>query len=591
MPKKSMLQDTDYYHQVIDCQWACPAHTPVPQYIRLIAEGKYTEAYLLNRDSNVFPGILGRVCDRPCEPACRRSRVEKEPVAICRLKRASADFKGDIAPFLPKIPKKKNDKIIALIGAGPACLTVANDLLPLGYQVEIFEREKNAGGAMRSQVPSFRLPRKVLDEEINTILDFGATVHYSAEVTSLKELLNRKKYSAVVIGTGAQIGKDLDLPGRKSAASWCHIAFNWLASVAFGHVKTVGKRVIVVGGGNTAMDCARTAKRLGATEVTIVAPERDIEMTASPWEIHDATKEGIIIKNLLLPQSFATQKNKTGLYFRELLSCYHQKRWDPQFAKAEPVFLPCDEVILAVGQRSNYGFIDEGSGVSFASNGLPVLGPHRFQSSNPKIFFAGDAALGPKNIISAVADGHEVALSIDLFLKGKSPSERPQAKLTMRSEVLGYLQLSYRSDYVEKDRQPVPEVPLDERFDCRDTEVEKGFTTKLAQEEAQRCLNCDVQTVFSHNACISCDACVDICPEACLSITPNQSHDNLQGLKAPLLSEDQILFIGEINKGRQLMIKDEDLCVHCGACAQRCPTGAWDMQLSRIDVAKAGCHE
>jgi NADPH-dependent glutamate synthase beta subunit-like oxidoreductase len=257
----------DYFHKVVDCQWACPAHTDVPEYIRLIAQGRFTDAYMVNRHSNVFPGILGRVCDRPCEPACRRGRVEQKPVAICRLKRVAADNRDeDIAARLPRIPKLKNGKRIACIGAGCASLTVANDLMPLGYEVTIFEQYGEPGGLMRTNIPSFRLPGEVLNEEIEQIVGMGVELKLNHPIKSMKQLL-AQGFDAVFVGSGAPKGKELKLPGREPAAANIHIGIAWLESVAFGHIDKIGERVLIIGVGNTAMDCCRTSLRIGAKNV------------------------------------------------------------------------------------------------------------------------------------------------------------------------------------------------------------------------------------------------------------------------------------------------------------------------------------
>src|SRR5262245_34678901 len=267
--KPTDISAPDYVHKVVDCQWACPAHTPVPEYIRLIAAGRYSDAYMVNWESNVFPGILGRTCDRPCEPACRRGRVEKEPVAICRLKRVAADYKGDVGQRMPKPVGEKNGRRVALVGAGPASLTVARDLLPLGYHVVIYDSDPHPGGMIRTQIPKFRLPESVIDEEVGYIAALEPELRLGQRVDSLKALL-AEGWDAVFVGSGAPRGRDLDIPGRKEAAANIHIGIDWLSSVSFGHVTKIGRRVIVLGGGNTAMDCCRSSKRLGGEEVTVI---------------------------------------------------------------------------------------------------------------------------------------------------------------------------------------------------------------------------------------------------------------------------------------------------------------------------------
>ena len=592
--RSPVSENPDWWMKIVDCQWACPAHTPVPEYIRLIAEGRYTDAYMVNRESNVFPGILGRVCDRPCEPACRRGRLDEKPVAICRLKRVAADFKGEIADRLPKIPQKKNGKRVALIGAGPASLTVANDLMPLGYEVVLYEREAKAGGAMRSQVPGFRLPESVLDQEIDVILDWGVDARFGTPVTSLKELL-AEGYDAVFVGSGAPVGRDLDLPGRKEAKGHIHVGLEWLASVAFGHTTETTRDVVVIGGGNTAMDCGRTALRLGkgpgASRVHIVAPEPYDKMLASRWEIEDAEAEGIAIRNNLLPQKFVVENGKlVGVEFQKLRRLFDDAgRWAPEASGEPPVVIPCSTVVLAIGQARAFPWIERDIGVEFTKQDMPVVDQKTFASTHPKVFFGGDSAFGPKNIIWAVAHGHEAAISIHLALSGQSVTARPPKQVRMESQKMGMHDWTYPNAFSPEKRRHVPHAKLEERLAKPKLEVELGFDVQLALTEAKRCLNCDVQTVFETKQCIECDACVDICPLDCLTMTePAPLPELRQNLSAPAVNLEQNLFVdGPLKTGR-VMVKDEDLCIHCGLCAERCPTGAWDMQKSVILVPHAG---
>lgn len=576
--------DPAYFHKVVDCQWACPAHTPVPEYIRLIAQGRYTEAYMVNWYSNVFPGILGRVCDRPCEPACRRGRVDEEAVAICRLKRVTADFKDNdsIDARLPEVPKKKNGKRVALIGAGPASLVVANDLLPLGYELTLFEKESRAGGAMFTQVPRFRLPTRVLDEELNRILDRGVECHFNHEVKSLQSLLS--SYDAIFVGTGAPKGRDLDLPGRKEAGDHVLVGVEFLASVSFEHKKSIGKKVIVIGGGNTAMDCARTSFRLGAKEVCIIAPEAFDEMLASPWEKEDAHEEEARFINHLLPKEFICENGRLkAVRFQKLKQCYNaQKKWEPIPSGEADVVETCDTVITAIGQDLAFSFIDSDLGIEFHKNSNKVkVNEKTFQSSHPQIFFGGDAAFGPKNIIWAVAHGHEAAISIDAFCQKRSLEVRPQYGMNLLSQRIGLNQWSYNNGYSEEGRKKVPHHEFKACKTELNLEVELGFNVKLALEESKRCLNCDVQTVFSAELCIECDACVDICPTSCLTIAPHtEDSEQLKShLKLYPKNSQQDLFISPVPQTHRLMVKDENHCLHCGLCAERCPTAAWDMKL------------
>jgi formate dehydrogenase beta subunit len=588
------IGNPDYFHKVVDCQWACPAHTPVPEYIRLIAERRYTDAFMINWKSNVFPGILGRTCDRPCEPACRRGRVEKEPVAICRLKRVAADNKGDIRPYLPTIPREKNGKLIALVGAGPASLTVARDLMPLGYQCVLFDGDTKGGGMMRTQIPRFRLPESTTDEEVDLILDMEVETRFGTYVHSLKALL-AEGWDAVFVGCGAPRGRDLDIPGRKEAAEHIHIGIDWLSSVSFGHIDKIGRRVVVLGGGNTAMDCCRSSRRLGGEEVTVVVRSGFEEMKASPWEKEDATHEGIPILNWLVPKEFTREGGRlTGVVFEKVKAEYDARGRRNLIPTGEPdVHIACDDCLIAVGQENAFPWIERDIGIEFDRWNMPKVNPKTMQSTLPNVFFGGDAAFGPKNIIWAVAHGHDAAISIDKLCHGEDVNDRPPPGATLVSQKMGIHEWSYDNDISNDLRYKVPW--RDKAVTLKDikVEVELGFDEKQAYLEAQRCLNCDVQTVFTGQLCIECDACVDICPMDCITFTENGSEEELRGrLSAPALNREQDLYIGNSLKTGRVMVKDEDVCLHCGLCAERCPTGAWDMRKFLLDMTLAGpaCH-
>jgi formate dehydrogenase (NADP+) beta subunit len=584
-----------YFHKVVDCQWACPAHTPVPEYIRLIAQGRYSDAYMINWHSNVFPGVLGRTCDRPCEPACRRGRVEEnngehpEPVAICRLKRVAADMKDDVVARMPKLGAK-NGKRIACVGAGPASLTVARDLSPLGYDITVFDGEPKAGGFMRTQIPRFRLPEEVLDEETGYILNMGVHFRNNQPIASMKALM-AEGYDAIFVGCGASRGRDLDIPGRKEAARSIHIGIDWLASVSFGHVKTIGKRVIVLGGGNTAMDCCRSARRLGGSDVKVIVRSGFEEMKASPWEKEDAMHEGIPIINYHVPKAFVQENGKLkGMTFEIVKAVYDEKGRRKLLPTGQPdAFFECDEVLVAVGQENSFPWIERDCGIAFDEWGLPTLGKESLQSSVPNIFFGGDAAFGPKNIITAVAHGHEAAVSIDRLLHGEDVNVRPDPVVQMASQKMGIHEWSYDNDTSVDTRFKVPWTKAEQALASIKIEVELGFDAATAFKEAGRCLNCDVQTVFTDSACIECDACVDICPMDCLTFTVNGEEPDLrQRLKAPAMNLAQALYVSGGLKTGRVMVKDEDVCLHCGLCAERCPTGAWDMQKFLLNTTKAG---
>lgn len=587
--KPTDITDPSYFHKVVDCQWACPAHTPVPEYIRLIAEKRYSDAYMINWHSNVFPGILGRTCDRPCEPACRRGRVEEQAVAICRLKRVAADYKSDIRDRLPDVPKKKNGKHIALIGAGPASLTVARDLLPLGYEITLFERDPVSGGAMRTQIPRFRLPIEVLDEELNYILDMGVNCRFGEEISSMRSLLE-EGYDAVFVGTGAPLGKWLDLPGHKEASENIHTGIEWLANVAFEHVASVGKKVLVLGGGNTAMDCCRTSKRIGGEDVSVVVRSGFDEMKASPWEIEDAMNEDIPILNFHVPKRYIIENGKlVAMEFEKVhkeIDGNGRRQLIP--TGEEPAILPCDDVLCAIGQENSFPWIERDLGIEFDKWEVPILNKTTFQSTNEKVFFGGDAALGPDNIITAVAHGHDAAVSIHLLCEKQDLTIRPDPLTNLSSQKMGIHQWSYDNDISADLRFAVPHADKQETLNDINIEVELGFDEQLAFNETMRCLNCDIQTVFTDKLCIECDACVDICPTDCISFIQNQAEPELrQNMLAPAENEEQDLYVSGLLSTGRIMAKNEDLCLHCGLCAERCPTTAWDMHKYLFNTAKA----
>ena len=578
--QRSNTSDPAYFHKVVDCQWGCPAHTNVPEYIRLIAQGRYDDAYILNRESNVFPGILGRTCDRPCEPACRRTRVDGKPEAICRLKRVAADHKSDdLLARLPKAPAQKNGKKVALIGAGPASLTVANDLMPLGYQVTIFEKFDRPGGLMRVNIPSFRLPPEVLDEEIAAIVDLGVDVRYNSPVESLETLLEAKEYDAVFVGSGAPKGKELEIPGRRESDQ-IFIGIEWLESIHFGHVDSVGKRVLIIGVGNTAMDCCRSAKRLGATDVKVIARKTRKYFKASPWELEDAEEEAVEILENLQPVRFIIENGKlAAMEFDKFISTEKDGKLHQEPAGREVI--PCDTVVLAIGQDNAFPWIERTIGLEFDKKwDMPVVDKTTFMSTRPGVFFGGDAAFGPANIIWAVEHGHQAAISVHQYCQGLPVTERPPDGMTLTSTKMGLHEWSYSNNYDPAKRQKMKHVEMPLRFQDMSTEVEEGFTEEQTRAEVQRCLNCDVQTHFTDNLCIECDACIDICPVDCLTIVPAAEEPVLRTmLTAPAENLDQALFVSDpLKQTKRVMVKDENVCLHCGLCAERCPTYAWDMR-------------
>lgn len=572
-------RDPQYYHKVVDCQWACPAHTNVPEYIRLIAAGQYTESYLLNRKSNVFPGILGRTCDRPCEPACRRTRVEDEPVAICRLKRVAADLRGDIEDALPTAPDEKNGKKIALIGAGPASLTVANDLMPLGYEVTIFEALPKAGGLMRTNIPSFRLPVRVLEEEIDYVLRMGADIRYDHRIESMERLLDSGEFDAVFVGTGAPKGKELNIPGRQEADANIHIGIEWLESIHFGHVDSIGEQVLVIGVGNTAMDCCRSSKRLGGKDIKVMARKSRPYFKASPWELEDAEDERVEILVNHSPASFVVDDGRlVGMMF-DIVEWKENEKGRLVSEKLDEAFIPADDVILAIGQDNAFPWIERDIGIEFGEWDMPVVDRSTFMTTREGVFVGGDAAWGPENIIWAVQHGHQAAISIHNYCKGDSVTDRPPYGMNLVSTKMGIHEWRYSNDYDANQRTEMRYEDLEKRLADMGVEAELGFDPRQAAREVERCLNCDIQTDFSAKLCIECDACVDVCPVLCLTITHDGAEEDLRSrLTAPADNPDQDIFASEaLPQTGRIMVKDEDLCVHCGLCAERCPTAAWDM--------------
>ncbi len=586
--KPTEINNPNFFHRVVDCQWACPAHTNVPEYIRLIAQGRYDDAYMVNRTSNVFPGILGRTCDRPCEPACRRARVDGTPVAICRLKRVAADLKGDITEHLPKGAQTPNGKRVACVGAGPASLTVANDLLPLGYEVTIFESSLKPGGLMRTNIPSFRLPEEVLDSEIEAIVSMGAQMRYGTEITSMTQLLD-DGFDSIFVGSGAPRGKDLELEGRRDGSGkGIHIGIDWLQSVAFGHITEIGKRVLVIGVGNTAMDCCRTARRLGGKDVKIMARRPREYFKASPWELEDAEEEGIEIIVNYAPKRFIIEDGQLeGMEFDIV-------KWNEGATHSEvldTVIIPCDDVILAIGQENAFSWIERDIGIEFGKWDMPVVDEVTMQSTHPKVYFGGDAAFGPKNIIWAVAHGHEAAISINNQCQETAVNDRPPIGMNLINQKMGLTEWSYHNDFNPSPRQQMTHVDLIKRFENLSLEVELGFNPEQTAREVERCLNCDVEPVFRAKLCIECDACIDVCPVQCLTITENREEelDLRSHLTAPAEALDQLLYVSStLAQTGRIMVKDENICVHCGLCAERCPTAAWNMEKFVLQLSYAG---
>jgi NADPH-dependent glutamate synthase beta subunit-like oxidoreductase len=442
---------------------------------------------------------------------------------------------------------------------------------------------------IRTQIPRFRLPEEVIDEETGYILNMGVEFRAGERIDSMKALM-AQGYDAIFVGTGAPRGRDLDIPGRKEAAAHIHVGIDWLSSVSFGHITKIDQRVIVLGGGNTAMDCCRTARRLGGEDVKVIVRSGFEEMKASPWEKEDAMGEDIPILNFLVPKEVTHEGGKiTGVLFEKVRAEYDAKGRRSLVPSGEPdQHFECDDVLVAIGQENAFPWIEKDAGIEFDRWGLPKLDETTFQSTQPKVFFGGDAAFGPKNIIWAAAHGHDAAISIHKLLTGETLDERPAPGMNIVSQKMGIHEWSYDNDPTIDHRFKVPHRAKVEALKDIMAEVELGFDPKLAYKEAQRCLNCDVQTVFTGSLCIECDACVDICPMDCITFTDNgEEKDVRTRLNAPAVNVGQDLYVGNDLKTGRIMVKDEDVCLHCGLCAERCPTGAWDMRKYYIEMTHA----
>jgi len=471
---------------------------------------------------------------------------------------------------------------------------VARDLAPLGYECVVFDQDPLPGGMMRTQIPKFRLPESVLDEECRYILDLGLTFVGNKRINSMKTLL-AEEFDAIFVGCGAPRGRDLDIPGRKEAAAHIHIGIDWLSSVSFGHIDKIGKRVIVLGGGNTAMDCCRSSRRLGGEDVKVIVRSGFEEMKASPWEKEDAMHEDIPIFNYLVPKAFTHDDGRlTGVTFEKVKAVRDANGRRELVPTGEPdQHFACDDVLVAVGQENAFPWIERDCGIEFDKWDMPKVDPKTMASSHPRVFFGGDAAFGPKNIIWAVAHGHDAAISIDKFCHGEDINVRPAPQVAISSQKMGIHEWSYDNEVTLDQRYRVPHRAKEIALRDIRAEVELGYDVELALKEAERCLNCDVQTVFTGELCIECDSCVDICPMDCITFTANDDEAVLRGrLQAPANNLAQDLYIGNGLKTGRVMVKDEDVCLHCGLCAERCPTGAWDMQKYLIEMTHAEhvCH-
>jgi formate dehydrogenase (NADP+) beta subunit len=432
------------------------------------------------------------------------------------------------------------------------------------------------------------LPPEVLDEEIGAIVDMGVDVRYNTPVDSLAALLDSKTYDAVFVGSGAPKGKELEIPGRRESDQ-IFIGIEWLESLHFGHIDSVGKRVLIIGVGNTAMDCCRSAKRLGATDVKVIARKTRKYFKASPWELEDAEEEAVEILENLQPVRFIIENGRlTGMEFDKFTSTEVNGKLVQENAGRQ--IIPCDTVVLAIGQDNAFPWIERNIGLEFDKKwDMPVVDKTTFMSTRPGVFFGGDAAFGPANIIWAVEHGHQAAISVHQYCQGLAVTERPPQGMTLSSTKMGLHEWAYSNNYDPAKRQKMKHVDMPLRFANMTIEVEEGFTEEQTRAEVQRCLNCDVQTHFTDSLCIECDACIDICPVDCLTIVPVAEESVLRTqLMAPAENLDQALFVsGPLKQTARVMVKDENVCLHCGLCAERCPTYAWDMRKFVLEWPQA----
>lgn len=635
MTTRTKVVDLEWLESNFPCMQACPVHTQAGRYVSLIAQGRYEEAYRYARIPNPFASICGRVCGHPCEPACRRGQFDS-PIAIRALKRFVTERYGPesrnpIDVFSEK-PRAKHAEKVAVIGSGPAGMSAAHDLALLGYPVTVFEAAAVPGGMMHLGIPEYRLPRDVLQAQIREILDMGPELKLNMRLGrdfSLEDLRGQG-FKSVLMAFGLHRSRDLNLPGHELDGVVKGIDF--LLNVNLGYRFEVGKRVVVIGGGNVAIDVARSAMReqqkmapegglpnelsssemdvamkefmdvsraalrMGAREVLLVCLESRAEMPAAEEEIEEGLLEGMKLRPSLGPKQFVGKDGKlTGLEVIQCLSVFDEnKRFSPKFAEGTESVIPCDTVILAIGQSSDTSFLKPADGIETTRQGTLKINPDTLMTTAPGIFAAGDIAFGPRLIINAVADGKKAAVEIDKYLRG--PEWKPKAKY-VQITVLDHHEMA--AHYDEYSRLPVPALPIDRRTGV--AEVETGFTEQQAREEASRCLKCWINTIFegteaSGTECILCGGCVDVCPENCLSLVPLKEFAFSEEDKERLRNEQQLRAVDlqhvcpdELTQIEgSVMVKDETVCIRCGLCAERCPARTISMEAFEVFEEEPG---
>ena len=633
MTSRTKNVDVDWLESNFPCMQACPVHTQAGRYVHLIAQGRYEEAYRYARLPNPFASICGRVCGHPCEPACRRGTLDA-PISIRALKRFLTERYGPESRnpinVFPEKPAVLNPEKVAIIGSGPAGLSAAHDLALLGYQVTVFEAAAVPGGMMHLGIPEYRLPRDVLQAQIREILDLGPELRLNARLGrdfSLADL-RAQGYQAVLLAFGLHTSRDLRIPGNELDGVMKGIDF--LLNVNLGYRFSVGKRVVVIGGGNVAIDVARSALReqqkrtvealssnllpeslspsemdvamkelmdvsraalrMGAREVHLICLESRAEMPAFGDEIEEGVEEGLQLHPSLGPKQFIGKDGKlTGVETIRCASVFDaQHRFNPQFEPGTETVIPCDTVILAIGQASDLSFLTPEHGIEATRQGTVKIDPETLMTTAPDIFAAGDIAFGPRLIISAVADGKKAAEQIDRHLRGTAWTPKPKY---VQITVLDHHQMAEQFD--EYSRLAVPILPIDRRTGI--AEVEIGFTEEQARREASRCLQCWINTIFEGDEergteCILCGGCVDVCPENCLTLVPLSQFTFAQEGLARLESEApfhagqlQHLQAAELGDGEgSVMVKDETICIRCGLCAVRCPAHTITMEAYEL---------
>ncbi len=616
------LVDRAWLESNFPCHAACPVGTEAGRYVALIAEGRFREAYAVARRPNPLASICGRICAAPCESACRRGVID-QPIAIRALKRFVTERFGvesmiDL-DMLREIYGKRGvlypEDPVAVIGAGPAGLAAAHDLALHGYPVTIFEAQAVAGGMLRLGIPEYRLPRELINLEINAILSLGVELRVNQRLGRDYSLadLRRQGYHAVFLAIGAHKGRTVQIDGAELDGVVNGIDF--LLNVNLGYRLDLGERVVVVGGGNVALDVARTALRtaipgdwvnqslnivtaldvaraairFGVREVHIVSLESMEEMPADREEIEQATEESIVFHPSRGPSRILGDGGKVvGLETVRCVSVFdEQHRFNPVFERNTELAMAADTVILAIGQTSDLSFLVPEDGIEVTQRGTIVVDPETLATTAPGVYAGGDLAFGPRIAIDAVANGRRAASSIHAQLRDLESVPDPR-EIVIRP-LPGFTR---EPDYEGIPREPPPVLPIDRRVGI--AEVEQCFPEQTARREASRCLRCWINTVFHEDPaegteCILCGGCADVCPEDCIEFVPLAEISAEPDLREAALEEcgqaAAALFTGAEPIGIAL-IKDETACIRCGLCAQRCPTKTIRMEeffLREID--------